>query len=156
MRFLVFLQVCVYACVCVGALVHWSSWGQIQMFPAYLLYIIIAQLRNTEVSKMMTEKIESGLYRCFGNYLFNNFISYIRTSKLNIINPTDNGRETPPLRCYISNQAFGVQLDIKPPISPRYIRGWTNICLALILIFTEPHCGYFVFSERQCLAAPAT
>lgn len=59
-----------------------------------------------------------------------------RTSKLNIINPTDNGRKTPPLRCYISSQALSVQLDMKPLISPRYIRSWSNMCLALILIFT--------------------
>lgn len=70
------------------------------------------------------------------------FHTWERT-KLNIINPTDNGRKTPPLWCYVLNQAPSVQLDMKPLISPLYTRSRTNTSSSN----PDLYCGYFVYSE---------
>lgn len=131
---------CVFLWVCVCL---YPCENKFKCFQSRSIYsvssVFISLLRNTEASRGKTiKKNRIRLIQMFWQLFIQQFLfhTWERTSKLNIINPTDNGRKTPPLRCYISNQALSVQLDMKPLISPRYIRSWTNMCLALILIFT--------------------
>lgn len=99
----VFLQVCVSVCA-------WTLTRPKQQQQQHLKCTV------TEASRWTKKKNRIRLLQMFWQLFIQQFfISYIRTSKLNIINPTDNGRETPPLRCDVSNQALSAQLDMKPP-----------------------------------------
>lgn len=102
MCWLVFLWVC----VCMDSCENKFRCFQSSIYS--VSSVLISQFRNTEASrrKMMIKKnIESGLYRCFWQLFIQHFLfhTWERTSKLNIINPKDNGRKTPPLRCYIES-----------------------------------------------------